>query len=234
VLAFSTSYAVGAQALVARWTPGTDQWQPLALQGADLVVDGSLAVDDDGRIRWRSKDGFDQSVPPAGATTLDCHSGTTLLDRDGWRVFETVSAEAARLYGCAPGAAAPLELLKARPDLSWRVIELAREHDRLALFAVPISSSYRIDAVVSFGVDGAFAGIPGPSVEYGAIRDTAIAPDGRVALALHKGSRWLITAFDGEKERTLATRSDGFRSGSLTFDGKTVTWRNGAGKTVSA
>jgi hypothetical protein len=218
-----------SQRLVARWT--ASGWERLAAQGGDLV-DGSLAVGDDGRVTWQTKDGFAHGVPLAGDTTIDCHVGTTLLDRDGWRVFEVMPAggDDVRLYGCAPGAA-PVQLGTAKRTGSWKAVELARENDRLAFYAVAASTG-TADAVVSFGAGSVQSGTP--ATFFGRIRDTAIAPDGRVALASYDGRRWRITAFAGGRERILAKRTDGVRVGSLTFDGTRVSWLNRAGVTRSA
>ena len=117
-----------SQRMIARWTGG--KWERLAAQGGDLV-DDSLAVGDDGRVTWQTKDGFAQAVPLAGETTIDCQAGTTLLDRDGWRVFEVMPAGGAdiRLYGCAPGIA-PVQLATASRTGSWKAVVLAREQRR--------------------------------------------------------------------------------------------------------
>jgi hypothetical protein len=194
--------------------------EPLATLGGG-VTPGSLAVTDDGRVSWRTARGVGQSVPLAGETALTCASGTTLLDRDGVRVFER-SAGDATLYGCAPGLPAPAEL---RRGGGWTVLELAREHGFVALYAAG-----RTDAVVAFGPGGVRVGTPGPSAAYAGIRDAAIAPDGRVALALRAGGRWTVTAFTpAGRERVLARPRDGVTPGSLGFDGRRVTWRSGAG-----
>jgi hypothetical protein len=121
---------------------------------------------------------------------------------DGLRVFEGIVAHAIRLFGCATGATTPLELWQG--GRGSKVFELAHEHGLIAR-----------DGVLVFGERVVLRGTPGPSQAYGNIRDAAIAPDGRLALALRDGKRWLITAFTtAGKERVVARPRDG------------VTWTN--------
>ena len=49
--------------------------------------------------------------------------------------------------------------------------------------------------MLSLGPDSVRTGTPTVSDAYGSIKDAAIAPDGRVALVLHAGRKWRITAF---------------------------------------
>ena len=226
-----------AQPIVARLTD--TGWDALAIQGGGAgLVDGSLAVGDDARVTWQTKDGLTQSVPLAGEASIDCTTGTTVLAKDGLRVLEVLPAgtDDAQLFACVPGATAPAKLQTGRRTTSWRVFELAREHDRIALYASTASGGY-VNAVLSLGPDGVRTGAPTVSDAYGSIKDAAIAPDGRVALVLHEGRKWRVTGFTaGGREKVLATRTDGVRVGSLAFspDAPRVIWSNRAGDSLSA
>ena len=185
------------------------------------IEPGTLALGDDGRVTWRNADGRAQNVPLAGEPTLACTSGTTLLDTHGLRVFEGVIADVIHLFGCAPGAATPLALWQG--GRGGKVFELAREHGLVAVYA---ADSTR-DGVFVFGERLVLHGRPGPSQAYASIRDAALAPDGRVALALRDGTRWRITAFTAAgHERVLARPKDGVTPGSLAIGGTRVTWTN--------
>ena len=201
-----------------RPAPRRDRRSP-SLGGA--IEPGTLALTDDGRVTWRNADGRAQNVPLAGEPTLTCASGTTLLDTDGLRVFEGIVADVIRLFGCAPGATTPLELWQG--GRGAKVLELAREHGLVAVYAEDATR----DGVFVFGERLVLRGTPGPSQAYANIRDAAIAPDGRVALALRDGKRWRITAFTAAgQERVLARPKDGVTPGSLATDGTRVTWTN--------
>jgi hypothetical protein len=212
-----------AEGFVSRLDP--DRSQRLAVIGGDLV-DGSLAIE--ARVTWRTKDGAAQSTPLGGETAAACDSGTTLLAKDGLRVFEVLLADA-RLFACQSGA--PVLLVAAPRDTIWTVAELAREDGRIALFArTPLGD----DRMISLGAD-ARAGVPTASVAYGEIRDLALAPDGRIAVALHSGHRWTVTVFalgagtTLKRERTLAHPRKGVRRGSLAFAGTRILWRDSSG-----
>ena len=194
--------------------------QRLATTGGE-VERGSLAVSDDGRVTWRTSSGVAQSAPLAGETTLTCSSGTTLLDRDGVRVSEVVGPRM-RLLGCAPGITAPVTLLRGGRTSSWEVYELARAHGFVALRTFGTG-----EQIVTFGPGGVRRGSPDPEAW---IRDLALAPDGRVALALRRGRRWRIATFTASgRQRVLARPADGYTARSLAFDGARVTWRNARG-----
>ena len=193
------------------------------------IEPGTLALGDDGRVTWRNADGRAQNVPLAGEPTLACTSGTTLLDTHGLRVFEGVIADVIHLFGCAPGVATPLALW--RGGRGGKVFELAREHGLVAVYA---ADSTR-DGVFVFGERLVLHGRPGPSQAYASIRDAALAPDGRVALALRDGRRWRITAFTAAgRERVLARPRDGVTRGSLAIGGTRVTWTNDEFRPLSA
>lgn len=233
---------LGGQRLIARMAPDLSSWDRLATQGGDLV-DGSLAVGDDGRVTWQLKAGPAQSTPLAGETVSDCTTGTTLIDKDGLRVSELLLAGAddARLLACVPGASTPTQLLEGPRNASWNVVELARENGRVAVFA-GIRSGGPGELVISFDAAGARAGTANASVAYGSIRDVALATDGRVAVALHSGRKWRVTAFALagagalKTERTIAKPSDGVKAGTLAFsaDGTRLTWQSRAGVARSA
>ncbi|MDA0173767.1 hypothetical protein OJ998_31995 [Solirubrobacter taibaiensis] len=93
--------------------------EAFAAIGGDLAQ-GSLALTGD-RVTWRTTQGYAQSAPLAGETTLDCGSGTTIFDAGGVRVF-VVLDRVTRELGCALGASEPVELRGA----IWRLNELAR------------------------------------------------------------------------------------------------------------
>ncbi|MDA0173768.1 hypothetical protein OJ998_32000 [Solirubrobacter taibaiensis] len=146
-----------------------------------VIEPGTLALTDDGRVTWRNADGRAQNVPLAGEPTLTCTSGTTLLDKDGLRVFE-VHTDATRLYGCTPGLPEPALLLA--QGAGERVVELTRQHGLIALYVV----SRRGDRVIVLGPAGVRVKAPRESLAYAELRDVTIAPDGsRISWRDRKG-----------------------------------------------
>lgn len=216
--------------------------RPVMLAEGGEVVDGALAVGDDGLVTWRMKDGATRSTPLAGVTVVDCRSGKTLLGKNGLRVFTVLPAGAAdtRLYACPPDAATPVELAGVS-GAQWTVYELEREEGRFALWLSDNDTDVR---VVSFnGTPGsARAGAPHKRPWYWQREDVAIAADGRVAFAHRYGRDWRISVFALagagalQRERLIARPKEGVKAGSLGFsaDGTRVTWRSRTGTERSA
>ena len=224
--------AVGADGTVAFAAPGivarltATGWDRMAELGGTLAND-SLAVAD-GLLRWRTTDGVAHSTPLSGETPIDCAVEPTLLSRGGIRVFEHLppSGGDVQLYGCVGGA--PVLLLTGPRNSSWKVVGLGVKNGSAAV----IASGVRGNRLIAFGATPLQVVTPKASLAFG-VRNVAFAPDGRVALVMHAGRKWTISAMTGGRERTLTHPKDGVRRGSLTFDGKRVTWHNLAGKSRS-
>jgi hypothetical protein len=136
-----------------------------------------------------------------------------------------------------------VQLLTGPRNSSWKVVELARENGRVAIYAGIVSGGIG-DLVISFGAMAGSArfGSANASNAYATIRDVAIAPDGRVAVALRSGRKWTITAFalgaagKLRDERVIAKPQDGVGAGTIAFsaDGARVVWHNRSGAERSA
>ena len=231
---------LGGQRLIARLTPETGAWERLATQGGGLV-DGSLALSGEGRVTWQTPGGPAQSTPLAGETVADCTTGTT-LDRQGRPARLRAAARGRRRRAAArlrAGRGRAHPLLQGPRNTSWRAFELARENGRVAVYAIQVGGGVG-DHVISF--DARARRRTARSTAYGSVRDVALAADGRVALALHSGNRWRVTAFALgaagalKGERTLAKPSDGVKAGTLAFsaDGTRLTWQSRSGAERSA
>jgi hypothetical protein len=216
--------------------------RPVTLADGGAVVDGSLAVGDDGLVTWQTNDGATRSTPLAGVTTVDCGSGKMLYSKNGLGVFTVLPAGAAdtRLYACPPGTATPVELAGVS-GAQWKAYELQREDGRFALWLYDGDKASR---VVSFNATPGSVriGVPHDLPGYWQWDDVAIAADGRVAFAQRYGrkSRISVFALAGagalQRERLIAKPKDGVKAGSLAFsaDGTRVTWRNRTGVERSA
>jgi hypothetical protein len=210
--------------------------RPVLLADGGDVVDGSLAVGDEGVVTWRTKDGAMHATPLAGLAAVDCRAGTTLLAREGLRVFAALPADAPdlRLYACPPDAAAPVEITGVSG--SRTVYELQREAGRFALW---LAEDDTAPQVVTFNATpgSARVGSPRRLAWYWQRKDVAIAADGRVAFAQRHGRKWRVSVFGLagagalQDERVIAKPDDGVKAGSLAFsaDGTSVRWRNRAG-----
>lgn len=232
VFAGQLATASATSTFVARLDGFTGGWERLASLGGADPVPGSLAVED-GRVRWRVEDGLEQSTSLAGETASGCASGTALIARDGLRVFEVLPAGTggARLLACFGGE--PLPLLDGPRDANWLVTELAREGGRVVLHAAADAHA-DWDHVLTVGPDGVRVTRSGnDSVFPPAVRDVALARDGRVALAVRGERRWRVIVY-GARERTVARTRGGVRAGSLRFAGRRVVWRDWGGRAHSA
>ena len=137
------------------------------------------------------------------------------------------------LAACAPGAAAPLTLRTDSLRTSWGILELARDHGRIALYVDPNAGD--AEYVMSFDATGLRVALAPAFLPAGETRDAAVSADGRVAMALRSDAgRWRIfTAIPG-KGRLLVRPKDGVKIGSLAWKGNRVTWRSRTGKLRSS
>jgi len=195
----------------------------------------ALAMDGDA-VTWKTEDVL-RRVPLTGEQPITCASGTELLAKGGARVFEVLATAppSAELYGCLPGAAAPVRLLGGDVATTWAVFDFGEQNGRRLIHASPGTETNR-GHIVWWTPSGEVRSGALTSKEY--VRDAVLSADGRVAVARDASITYFALGAPGTfaPERRLAKISsrDGYKKRSLRLTDTTVTWRTERGAARSA